>query len=798
MLQGLSALRVLDFSDTIAGSYTTKLLADAGAEVIKVEPPGGDPMRRWSQRDAVSAEADGGDAGDSALFQFLNTSKLSITGAPADARIRDLMQGADLVVETCAPDALDRQQLCEQFPHLVLLSITPYGLTGPYRDRVATEFIVQAESGSLAGRGLPDRAPFMAGGRITEWVGGTFAAVAALAACRRAKACGAGDHIDFSLLEVMNIAGTTFADLMASLAGRPATKTPQRSVEIPSIEPTSDGWVGFTTNSYQQYSDFLVLIERADLLAQKDLANIVGRTARMQEWNAIVHQWTTQRTTADIVEAAAAFRIPVAPVNDGRTVLQHEHFNARGVFVRNPGGGFLQPRPPYRIDGRSPGALRAAPSIGEHNHSLGRKPPRAAVRSAAAPLPLAGIRVLDATAWWAGPSATQMLAHLGAEVIHLEAIQRLDGMRMLGGHFISKPQWWEYSGMFLGANTNKLGLTLDLDQAAGVAVAKDLIARCDVFVENYSPRVMDKFGLDWDTVHALNAGTIMVRMPAFGLDGPWKDHVGFAQTMEQITGMAWLTGFADDQPRIQRGPCDPLAGMHAAFAALVALAERDVTGKGSFIECPMVEGALNAAAEQIVEYSAYGNVMHRDGNRCSRAAPQGLYPCRGHSPDAEQWLALSIETPGQWENLKLCLGNPAALDAAMFASHAARRRHHDALDTVLVEVLSNHRLDAILERLVELRVPAGEVWPGTQTHRHPQLRARRFHEELDHPVVGRHPVVTTPFLSRHTTRWLLRPAPIVGQHNHAVLRGILGYTEARIAELEAQQVIGTVPVGLGT
>ncbi len=691
MLHGLNDLRVIDFSDNIAGSYATKLLADAGAEVIKIEPATGDPMRRWSGQRQRSDRAQSDS--DSALFQFLNTSKKSVIGKFGDEHVSELMSTADIVVNTFAPGVINTDLFCQQFAHVVLLSITPFGHTGPYRDRAATEFILQAESGSLSGRGLLEQPPVMAGGRITEWVGGTYAAVAALAACRKARDCGVGDHIDFSLLEVMNIAGTNYVDLMASLAGRPEISAPVRTVEIPSIEPTSDGWVGFTTNSFQQYTDFLVLIGRTDLIEDKELASAYGRAARMEEWNAIVRQWTRQRTTAEVVEAAALLRIPVAPVNNGKTVLEHEHFQARGVFVKNPGGDFLQPRPPYLVNGQSPGVLQAAPSIGQHNHSIAIKPPRISPQqSPTESRPLAGLRVLDATAWWAGPSATQMLAHLGAEVIHLEAIQRMDGMRMLGGRFMRKPQWWEYSGMYLGANTNKLGLTLDLDQAAGVTVAKDLIAQCDVFVENYSPRVMEKFGLEWDVVHALNPRTIMVRMPAFGLSGPWKNHVGFAQTMEQITGMAWITGFADDQPRIQRGPCDPLAGMHAAFATLVALAERDRTGAGSFIECPMVEGALNASAEQIIEYSAYGNIMQRAGNRCSRAAPQGLYPCQGHRPEAEQWLALSIETDAQWRDLKNCLGNPVALEDRMFQTHDGRWQHHDQLDALLVELLGSHSL----------------------------------------------------------------------------------------------------------
>jgi crotonobetainyl-CoA:carnitine CoA-transferase CaiB-like acyl-CoA transferase len=307
---------------------------------------------------------------------------------------------------------------------------------------------------------------------------------------------------------------------------------------------------------------------------------------------------------------------------------------------------------------------------------------------------------------------------------------------------------------------------------------------------------MKKFGLEWDVVHALNPHTIMVRMPAFGLSGPWTDHVGFAQTMEQMTGMAWITGFADDQPRIQRGPCDPLAGMHAAFATLVALAERDRTGVGSFIECPMVEGALNAAAEQIVEYSAYGNIMQRAGNRCSRAAPQGLYACQGHRPEAEQWLALSIETDAQWGDFKHCLGNPVALEHAGFQTRDERLRHHDQLDGLLTELLSSHSLPVLLDSLARCNVPASTVWPGTQSSQHPQLLARNFYEALEHPVVGTHGLVTTPFVSRHILRWIESPAPFLGQHNHSVLKSVLGYSDQKIQELETLEVIGTTPKGL--
>ncbi|MGI9591607.1 MAG: CaiB/BaiF CoA transferase family protein, partial [Myxococcota bacterium] len=644
----LSGVRVIDFSTGIAGGYATKLFADAGADVVKVEPPGGDPLRRRSAtRGAVPPGEDG------ALFRFLHAGKRAIVGAPGDPEVDALLGGADLVVESFEDGSLDPAGLTARDPRLVVLSITPFGREGPYAGRAWSELTVQAESGSISGRGLPEQPPIMAGGKTTFWVGGTFAAVSALAAVQRAHRTGVGETIDFSLLEVINIAGTVYIDLMMGLAGRPPLTQPARMVEIPSIEPTKDGWVGFNTNSRQQFDDFLLLIERTDLRGDEELAAIGGRWMRRDEWNEAVRAWTTQHTTEEIVERAALLRIPVAPVNDGAAALAHPHFAARGVFVKNPSGGFVQPRPPYLIDGEGAPPPGVTPGPGEHQGRIEPRERPAAAGVEGGRLPLEGLRVLDATAWWAGPSATGMLANLGADVIHLEAAHRPDGMRMVGGMFAGlHEQWWEYSGLFLGANLNKRGLTLNLQEQRGRELCLELIEQCDIFVENFSPRVVEQFGLDWEAVHARSPSTILVRMPAFGLSGPWRDHVGFAQTMEQMTGLAWLTGHAEDQPRIQRGPCDPIAGMHAAFATLVALQERETTGVGSLVECTMVEGALNAAAEQIVEFSAYGNRLSREGNRSPWAAPQGLYPCRGHDAAATpRWLALSIETDAQWAAL---------------------------------------------------------------------------------------------------------------------------------------------------
>jgi len=788
-MQGLEDIRVIDFSTGVAGPYATKLFADAGADVIKVETVLGDPMRSWS--------SSGGEfEGDSPLFRFLNGSKRSVIGNPSDQSVQDLIAGADLIVEDLAPNALDVSLLRRRFPGLVVLSISPYGRTGPYATRPATEFTIQAESGSLAGRGLRTDRPFMAGGRITDWVGGTYAAVAALAAVQHAGRTGEGEFVDFSLLEVMNLASSVFIDLMYSLMGRPELRTPARSVEIPSIEPTLDGWVGFNTNSRQQYSDFLLLIERPDLKEDEALASVHGRQVRADEWNAIVRAWTSVHTTAEIVERASLLRIPVAPVNDGRSVLVHEQFKARNVFEENPSGGFLQPRPPYRINGDRVRELGPAPLLGQHNGAIESRPARMLENSASPSpkggLPLEGIRVLDATAWWAGPSATQMLALLGADVIHLESIQRPDGGRMVSGAYAKRDDWWEWSGLFIGTNSNKRSLTLDLGHPKGLELCKRLIGKCDVVVENFSPRVFEGFGLDWRAVHDLNPRSLFLRMPAFGLDGPWRDNVGFAQTMEQISGLAWLTGHPHDQPRIQRGPCDPLAGMHAAFATLVALAEREATGLGQFIECTMVEGALNAAAEQVIEYTAFGNVLEREGNRCPGAAPQGLYACRGD----EKWLALSIETEQQWEALVEFLGQPAwALDPDL-KTLAGRRASHDAIDAELELWAAKRDLDGTVDELIAKGVPAATLYDGRLGSVNPQMKARGFFGDVEHPAAGLHPIPAQPFHFSGRGQWIRRAAPTLGEHNHEILSVELGLSDSEIAALEAEEIIGTRPKGL--
>jgi crotonobetainyl-CoA:carnitine CoA-transferase CaiB-like acyl-CoA transferase len=301
---------------------------------------------------------------------------------------------------------------------------------------------------------------------------------------------------------------------------------------------------------------------------------------------------------------------------------------------------------------------------------------------------------------------------------------------------------------------------------------------------------MEQFGLGWDHLHVMNPELIMVRMPAFGLDGPWRDRTGFAQTMECLTGMAWLTGFADGPPVLVRGACDPLAGMHAVFATLLAIIERDRSGGGRLVETVMVEAALNAAAEQVVEYGATGTILRRDGNRGPVAAPQGVYRCAGD----DRWVALAVATDGQWRTLRLLLGQPAWSTDPSLDHAVGRRRAHDLIDHELSAWVIGQDAENVSSRLCSEGIPCEVVTPPRDIVANPNLQARSLFELVHHPVTGEHQIPVLPLRFSRVGRWIRSPAPTLGQHNNEIF-GDLGLQPSDIEQLRRRGIVGDRLVG---
>jgi crotonobetainyl-CoA:carnitine CoA-transferase CaiB-like acyl-CoA transferase len=798
----LDGYTVVDLSTGIAGAYCTKLLADGGAQVIKVEPPQGDPLRRWS---ASGARIETGS--DGALFSFLACSKHSVVADPNVDGDREFLKGlltaADAVVwsrgSTIAEcDAFTPAALHHSHPHLTVTAITPFGLEGPWRDRPATEFTLQAWSGGIVGlgRGSPDRAPVFVGGQVGEYLAGAYASAATLAARLRQIDRGAGELLDLSMLETQILGLTYYPVTYFEMLGRPWREA--RKVTVPGIARAKDGLVDVGCGTAQQWFDLCAMTGHQEWIDEDSTLSI---TELANEKAEEIYAWVQSQTVDEIRDLATAFRIPNAPVANGTNITGLDHFQERRSFVVNPRDGFLQPDHPYRT---RPVLLRPpqpAPRLGEHTAHYRRSGPSVPQPSpheyVADRLPFTGLRVLDMTTFWAGPGCTHFLAMLGAEVIHVESTGKPDGTRLIAGVPITEEQWWERSPIFSALNTNKKGLTLDLQTSTGRGLLRRFIATSDVIVENFTPRVLDQIGLDFAAVQAERPDAILLRMPGFGLDGPWRDKPAFAYVIEAASGVSWLTGYPDRNPYEPYSVGDPNAGVHALNALLLALEHRRHTGQGVLVEAAMVDAALNIAAEQVIEYSAYGALLQREGNRGPTAAPQNLY----RTADVDEfgrldsWVAVAVATDEQWLGLCEALGRPRWATDPALSSAAGRREHHDLIDEHLSAWCQPRGGDEIVGCLWDAGVPVAKVMQPHRQTELPQLQFRGFFEDIAHPVNDpvAHSTVPVRF-SAGPDRFHVHPAPLLGQHTRELLAEI-GLSDAEIADLEASGVIGRAPDG---
>ncbi|WP_067668500.1 CaiB/BaiF CoA-transferase family protein [Nocardia miyunensis] len=798
--QPLSDCVVVDLSSGIAGAYCTKLLCDGGARVIKIEAPQGDPLRRWS---ASGAPLD--DGADGALFSFLAGAKESVVADPDSAGDLDLvaalLDSADIAVWSpgstlTGHPRLNPAAIRDAHPHLVVTTITPFGLAGPWHDHPATEFTLQAWSGAIVGlgRGAPEQAPVHIGGRAGEWFAGAYASAATLTSRMRTIESGTGELVDLAVLETLILGTTYYPVSFIDALDRPYRT--ERRLTVPGVATAADGLVALGCGTAQQWFDLCAMVGHPEWIDEGIAPSI---TQRAIDKAPEIYAWLAEQPGEVIRDLATAFRIPNCPVVNGANAPDMDHYRARDTFTVNPRDGFVQPGPPYRTQPpmlREPGP---APRLGEHTERYRTaRPARREPRATSAqpnPLPLNNIRVLDMTAFWAGPSSTHFLAMLGAEVIHVESATRPDGTRLIAGVPNSEEQWWEKSPIFSGLNTGKKSITVDFRSDRGRDLLKRLAAICDVVIENYTPRVMEQVGLDYPALRALREDIIMVRMPGFGLDGPWRDVPAFAYIIEDASGLTWLTGHTDRNPLEPYAIGDPNAGVHALNGLLLALEYRRKTGRGVLVEAAMVDAALNVAAEQVIEYSAYGVLLERDGNRGPEAAPQNLYRAAGTDEFGRRdcWVAIAVATDEQWRGLCKALDDPSWALSPELSTAAGRRREHDAIDERLAAWCARRDSDEIVRILWDAGVPVAKVMQPHRQYELPQLEARQFFEPVAHPVAktARHSTVPVRF-SAGPDRFHRAPAPLLGEHTGAVLAA-LGLTEAEISELEADGVIGGFP-----
>ncbi len=771
----LSGLRVLEVGAGMALAYAGKLCADFGAELWKAEPPGGDALRQVPPLLA----------GESAVFAWANTNKRSVTATPA--RLRALLAGADLLLD--GRTAAERAALLLDRPGLVSVAVTPFGTDGPYRDFVATDEVLRGLAGVYFTTGPEAGPPALHGGCAGEVLGGIAGFIAAAAGLWG----GGGRRLEAATLEA-NLAVTEYhiaqAVMTPALVKRWGVNRHFPTCPM-GVYPCAEGWLGVTVVTPAQWRGFCEMVGLPELGRDPELVVGVNRAARLDELEAAFMPRLRERPAEAWFAEALARKLPIVVVPDMAGLLATPAHRARGAIatVRLGEASFEGPALPQYLTLTPPLRDGPAPLAGEHD-GVALPEPRAPGQAAAG-LPLAGLTVLDLSMGWAGPVCTRMLGDLGARVLKVEAIQYPDWWRGVDPRpaFFAEKQY-ETNTRFNALNRNKQGITLDLTRPEGVALLKRLVRLSDAVVENYAAEVLPKLGLDYAALSAERPDLVMVSMAACGSTGPWRDLRAYGSTLEHASGLPSVSGEAGWPPMTNHlAYGDPVGGNNACAALLLGLLHRKRTGQGQHIDLSQVECMLPLVAPYIVAQSVTGAPGGRLGNRHAQHVPQGVFACA--APDS--WLTIAVVDDAAWARLAGLLGRPelAGLDAP------ARRAREAELEALLAN-WSRGRGDAeAMLALQAVGVAAGVCRHPALLPEDPQLVQRGCFQPTDRAFVGRHLQLSSPFRLEGQGPLVVRgPAPTLGQHNAAVLGGLLGLSAAELVRLAAEGLIGTeaVPV----
>ncbi|MEV3914969.1 CaiB/BaiF CoA-transferase family protein [Streptomyces canus] len=763
----LHDVTVVEAGSRVSTMYCGRLLADVGARVVRLEPRAGE--RPTAQ-----------DAGYEAYVSHLHQGKRVVrcdSDELADARtavarlVPELATGPAVVI--CDDDLPGFRALAEALrrenPRLVVVTVSDYGLDGPFAKLPATEFTLQAEAGLTVLHPRGDRPPVASGVEFGELTAGACAAVGAVSALLSTEA-GAASAIDVDVSRFEALVGLLqFPWLFSQLS--PHTRYPIPQNPVPGVERAKDGWVCVVAVTDAQWKAFKEMA-RVPELDDSRFDMVSDRLYNGTEITPLVRRFTERHTVEELTELGVLHRVPVVPLTSPDTVAELAPYAERNSFVRHPEAGFLQPAPPFRI---------SRPSV---------RTPAAATAEADPAQPLKGLRVVEFGTFQAGPLATAHLASLGAEVIKVEAVNRPDAMRF-SGNPMTVNRSWERAGPFLGPNIGKREVTLDLSDAKGLDLAKRLIATAHVVLENYTPRVLDDRGLDFDGMREVNPDLIVVRMPAWGLTGSWHNRPGFTYTAEAAAGVTQMTGYEDGEPVVTGTVTDPFSAHLASLVLLTAIRRRRRTGEAVCAELALGDVAIQLTARPVIEASATGEPRTRAGNRSPLAIPQGMYPCAD-----DDWIAISVTTDAQWTALCRVLGRDDWAADAEFATAEGRRERRAQLDDGLAHACAGEPAEKIVAALRSAGVPAAVMAVGLDLADHPQLVHRQRPFPVHHAVAGTVRHLAPAMRFSHAPRPpAVGPAPLFGQDNEAVLTE-LGCTEAEIRELADKRLVGDSPYGI--
>jgi crotonobetainyl-CoA:carnitine CoA-transferase CaiB-like acyl-CoA transferase len=690
----LEGIRVVELGQLVSAPYCGKLFADYGADVIKVEPPEGDLARRWGPfpDDVPHAEKSG-------LFHFLNTNKrgvtLDVTQPDGRERLLQLLSRADVLIENNAPARMQEwglgyETLSAANPDLVMISITPYGQTGPYRDWKAYDLNAYHLTGSSSRYcGHEGKAPLEHGTFAADFFGAVAAAAWGLAAVYGRKNVGGGQQVDVSCAEA--IAATFVGGQNIGGYAQDGVFGKRTGVGMPlgapaTIVPCSDGHVWMLALEPGQWNGLAQVMGNPDWMQLEMFQDMFTRAQNADAIYPLIEEWTLAHGKREIMDRCQEAGCPVTAVFDVAEAAEHPHLTERGYIVEleHPElGRFRDLGAPFILPDSPGGPTRAAPLLGEHNDEVLADAPAAAAKQAASrrggngALPLDGIRVANFGWVWAGPVTGQTLGFLGAEVYKIESHARVDMTRSLppfaGGErdpnrSLSNHACWAGNG----------SVTLNLKREEARELARQLVAESDVVIENFGPGVMSGLGLGYEDLRKVKPDIVMFSMPAAGLYGPLKDIRTYGLSLTSTTGLDSLTGYLDGPPvPVENAFSDPYNGIMGAYAILTALQHRDRTGRGQHVDYSQQEAVMQMVGPAFMDYELNQRVAGTLGNRhpLGAAAPHGVFPCAGE----DRWISIAVVEDDEWRGLVRALGEPDWARAPALASGAGRIEHLDEI-----------------------------------------------------------------------------------------------------------------------
>ncbi len=775
----LAGIRVIDHADH--GELCGRLLADLGAEVIRVEPPRGAASRGIPP---FHNESD-----TSLYFAVRNLGKKSITldleAAEGRRRLDGLLDAADVWVESHRAGDLNRREVLERHPSLIITSITPFGLTGPYRDYDATDAVLVAMSGLLFRSGVPGKPPLLPPGALASDIAGTTAAFATVAALWDRAKTGRGQHLDVSVMEAA--AQTTDWALPNFSAAKGGAYFELRSGNAPlyTMYRCADGYVRLIIVSPRQWRAMRAWLGEPPVLQADHFDHLLARMSIQTDiLDPMFANFFKDKTRIELSVEAQRRGLAMTPVLSPDEVLEADHFAARKTFRETEAAvgvhgdvadGF------FILDGSRLGFTGRAPAIGEHN----RDTPTPVAKSAPAATsaqrghPFTGLRVLDFGIGGVGVEVGRLLAEYGADVIKIETRAHPDFIRAIFGT--------EMNPSFASSSRCKRSFGINLRSQQGLDIIRRLVAVSDVVIENSSTGTMEKMGLGYPQMREINPRIVFASSQLMGASGPWKDWIGFGPNSRTAGAMTWLWNFPEGGMPPGSGAIHPdhLAGRMLALGAVATLLARERRGVGGHMEVAQVETIIGLLADLMLKASLEPGSVQPQGNHNARCAPWGVYPCAGN----ERWCAITVRNEDDWRRFRAAIGDPDWARSRDYETAGGRIEARAELDRRVTEWTSARSDREVTDILQRASVPAGFMMYASDMPADPHLIARGYPQQIEQPGVGAMMFEGPAFHATSIPDPIVAPAPALGEHTREICRTILAMDDAEVSQLVAEGVL---------